>query len=610
MRFLRIVSLNAKNARLTCQKPIKPEMFWRADRGIQHEELGPKDGRVKAWRDHVFEQSPRASVTGSATGNVSHTPSPSFMWHSPPDGWTLDESLWCSCELSEEEEEKRDEERRLKKTQIMMEAPAPGDMGRKERIFIKRPELNDIILSVAQWSMDHHVLTLSLLRRGPVHEWHVEMLNPYYRLMYPMPSPQEGRQELETSSPGVGLICVGVTVRPGDVGYDPRCHPALEALAIFAKEEVLQKSTKDSDRALEIWDDAMSWCIDLLSSAPDSAMALSCLPRSLVRYSRCAEYDAVLRSTEQFVPMPHSGILDLVYDHADLMADEGTALSRKPRGVDIALDEKRPSQDVGNEIGAAWTYAWRMRTDIAYLCVYADDTRSPRAEGWTPEVAALHEVRKLSARLKRYPLSGFIDAALSIVIDALLDGLDLVAAQAFLQGISYFVTPPTEEAVTGTVGDNSRHVLHLPVLLVNHQNHECGLDHSTRNKQRLNCVGAVQFLAALGIKDFPVYGLATSGQYGYVSSTWYSSEDNCIYVADCNTAQHRFDLCEDGMVRFVDFLWGLRQHAEKLKARFDSVREELVERMRTEAGRTTLRWTLRCQLEEPDLWSDTEDGPA
>lgn len=177
-----------------------------------------------------------------------------------------------------------------------MEAPAPGDMGRKERIFMKRPELNDIILSVAQWSIDHHVLTLSLLRRGPVHEWHVEMLNPYYRLMYPMSSPQEvchrplkkdeaetwclftqGRQELETSSPGVGLIGVGVTVRPGDVGYDPRCHPALEALAIFAKEEVLQKSTKDSDRALEIWDDAMSWCIDLLSSAPDSAMALSCL---------------------------------------------------------------------------------------------------------------------------------------------------------------------------------------------------------------------------------------------------------------------------------------------------------------------------------------------
>ena len=50
------------------------------------------------------------------------------------------------------------------------------------------------------------------------------------------------------------------------------------------------------------------------------------------------------------------------------------------------------------------------------------------------------------------------------------------------------------------------------------------------NRQRLNCVSAVQFLASLGIKDFPVYGLATSGQYGHVSSTWFSSADNVRHL--------------------------------------------------------------------------------
>ncbi|TFK94547.1 hypothetical protein K466DRAFT_535899 [Polyporus arcularius HHB13444] len=177
-------------------------------------------------------------------------------------------------------------------------------------------------------------------------------------------------------------------------------------------------------------------------------------------------------------------------------------------------------------------------------------------------------------------------------------------SQAFLRDISFLVgsstlqdAPPAGSTVAEP--NASRHILRLPVLLVNHQVHECGLDDSTRNKQRLNCVSAAQFLAALGIKDFPVYGLTTSGQYGY-----------CIYRADCNTAQHRFDVCENGMVRFVGFLTGLRQHAEELKARFDSVREELVERMRTEAGRASLRWTLRCQLEEPDLWPLAEDAPA
>ena len=58
----------------------------------------------------------------------------------------------------------------------------------------------------------------------------------------------------------------------------------------------------------------------------------------------------------------------------------------------------------------------------------------------------------------------------------------------------------------------------------------------------------------------------------------------------------------------LTFLNGLCQHAEELKARFDSVREQLVERMRTEDGRASLRWTLRSQLDEYDLWPEANDG--
>ena len=62
------------------------------------------------------------------------------------------------------------------------------------------------------------------------------------------------------------------------------------------------------------------------------------------------------------------------------------------------------------------------------------------------------------------------------------------------------------------------------------------------------------------------------------------------------------------MIRFVNFLKGLRKHAEELKARFDSVREQLVDRMLTEDGRASLRWTLRSQLDEDDLWPEADDG--
>ena len=40
---------------------------------------------------------------------------------------------------------------------------------------------------------------------------------------------------------------------------------------------------------------------------------------------------------------------------------------------------------------------------------------------------------------------------------------------------------------------------------------------------------------------------------------------------------------------------------------FDSVREQLVDRMRTETGRASLPWTLRSQLDEYDLWSEADD---
>ena len=60
------------------------------------------------------------------------------------------------------------------------------------------------------------------------------------------------------------------------------------------------------------------------------------------------------------------------------------------------------------------------------------------------------------------------------------------------------------------------------------------------------------------------------------------------------------------MIRFVDFLDGICKPAEQLQARFDGVREQLVERMRTEDRRAPLRWTLRSQLDEYDLWPEAD----
>ena len=45
---------------------------------------------------------------------------------------------------------------------------------------------------------------------------------------------------------------------------------------------------------------------------------------------------------------------------------------------------------------------------------------------------------------------------------------------------------------------------------------------------RVACIAAVRFLAAIGIADFPIYGLATGGRFGVVFQAWYSTARKVI----------------------------------------------------------------------------------
>ena len=271
-----------------------------------------------------------------------------------------------------------------------------------------------------------------------------------------------------------------------------------------------------------------------------------CSTRTQVNHLRCAEYDAVLRSeSEGLVHMPHVGMLDLIRRHLKLLNDDFCAVDDEMKRTDV-IEELEMWREIAWEIRTPLKHSRLTHDYLEFLGDLLEDTELPRVADWTPEYAAQYGKGNLEGRIRRYPLAGFIDGGISIAIDDLLDCLkDSISpedAHAFLQDISCFVSPPQDQEASEQTrmeepGSTAlpfvppqHHVLHLPVLLVNHQFHECGLDEATRNRQRLNCVSAVQFLASLGIKDFPVYGLATSGQYGYVSSTWFSSVDNVRHL--------------------------------------------------------------------------------
>ena len=248
--------------------------------------------------------------------------------------------------------------------------------------------------------------------------------------------------------------------------------------------------------------------------------------------------------------MPHARFSELTRGHSKLMGDEFMAIFRQLRNTNWHSKERPSLRQAEREINEASDHASRMEGDIEYILDLLTDTVTPRSKRWSAQYAAKTEARKLRSRLQRYPLGGFADAGLTIVVDDILNNLesDMIPpeARAFLQDISCIsprssIKDPSGSALP-TLADPESRVLHLPILLVWHQIHDCGLDDLTQNRKRLNCVSAVQFLATLGIKDFPVYGLATSGQYGYVSSTWFSSADNVRHLCPCAniTGPHRY----------------------------------------------------------------------
>ena len=71
---------------------------------------------------------------------------------------------------------------------------------------------------------------------------------------------------------GVGPDLVSAAAE--ELGHEPRHHLMVEALSTLAREDVWQKPTRDSDRILEMWDHAMGWCVEVMSSEPSLASPL------------------------------------------------------------------------------------------------------------------------------------------------------------------------------------------------------------------------------------------------------------------------------------------------------------------------------------------------
>ncbi|KIJ61478.1 hypothetical protein HYDPIDRAFT_159531 [Hydnomerulius pinastri MD-312] len=102
------------------------------------------------------------------------------------------------------------------------------------------------------------------------------------------------------------------------------------------------------------------------------------------------------------------------------------------------------------------------------------------------------------------------------------------------------------------------------------------------------CVAAVTFLAALGIEEYPVYGLVTNGNVGAVLLSWKSPASKNIYIMERSI--RTFDLSSPiEAFQFATFLLRLKDQDDRLRRVFQ-------ERSYVRNGQAVTRWTMQEQI--------------
>ena len=163
------------------------------------------------------------------------------------------------------------------------------------------------------------------------------------------------------------------------------------------------------------------------------------------------------------------------------------------------------------ELFAAWDEAVKARRPT--------DPRA-RDNGWLVEY--------LMRRLWYYPIQFSVEGAITVTISVSVVGLPSEAADV-LRNAAFFELQDSQSP------DGSTVELQIPLLLIKEQvesDDEEDLDeaeippqYSTRNEQRIAMASAAWYLARLGIRDFPVFGLVTCDEKGYLSQAWVSERD-------------------------------------------------------------------------------------
>ncbi|KAI0349503.1 hypothetical protein OH77DRAFT_1594191 [Trametes cingulata] len=486
---------------------------------------------------------------------------------------------------------------------------------------------------ICEWSLDHRVLTLAFLPDGETYKRHQPYISKLFAMLHPLGNfLSEGCQCLLNCS----SCSATINHKPSQAAYRLLENQSIHGLVTMVSGAVIMERarcipSRSAPDFQEAWEDVADWFWAIRHDIPKLTTETAYLSSGRVHYPRSAEYDSVVHvhaetgsamaSTSSEVPsggtaasattpsyFPYDSIYALISQNMELGNEDEWVMRRK------TPDRTCRQQEVITELGQI--------EPSSYAAIAAIDNLKEHAD-LNPPKSLLHVrrrmIQQMKDRLLKYPLSGehgAVTIPLAGYFAELSNWLGDAAArelQNTLPAIDYGHCGEATSCSTvpgypkDVAGGSIDEPLHLPVLLITFQSVGDALDNSTRNRQRMACTGAVRFLLALGVADFPIYGLSVCGPYGTLCMAWYSSQDECCYIVDRNTASHRFELTEErGVLRYVAFLAEIEEHGRELRRRVEAAKPELIKKTRTEAGRASLRWTLRSQLDDYGLWPEKQ----
>ncbi|KAI0349816.1 hypothetical protein OH77DRAFT_1525343 [Trametes cingulata] len=480
-------------------------------------------------------------------------------------------------------------------------------------------ELDCILPGIGMWSADHRVLTLGLVLGGASH---VRFPTIYDRLLAAL-----------GITDGIPLLTL-----EGRPGSPPGCDPtslrgrdhirglAFRVSRAFGEGPMLEQAT--ASHCKELWEDVLRYWKNVISEETQSQQSqvtsIDCLGGMLVEYPRCTTYDVSL----PYAQRERSGTYEAAYDNLCDIFNNWKNDNTLNYIFYIKHYATRPlteeCREIRLELLDTTSHSLKVLGMVYERSPYPHPPSGPSDDSslWR---RCIDEVR---GRLVRYPVEGSIDAAVALSLRELVEEVRRVTGdevvEDFMDSLRFLRLPDGKEPERHPVKCRSlfdssmplvsrptfdTEAFHLPLLLFTFQDCGTSLQDTTRNQQRLACTSAAKFLAALGVKDFPVFGLSICGPYGIPCAAWCSSQDECCYILDRATAPYRFDLTHsDGVLRYIAFLSSIEEHGRELQRLWEQVKPEFLQRLQTEDGRRALSWTASAQLSEYSLWPDDEDS--